>query len=379
MTTPSSRSHSPLSSSTAATPTGTSANSSTFLSSSVSNLWGGLIRRFSSEMTTASDHDSASSSDFHSSFHSAKTYPTSATSNGVDGVYTPPKVIHRTASPMQPPPLEPLSLHGFRDDTPAEARLLTPAIAEEIRIMVPARLSIVDDWNLVYSLEQDGASLTTLYEKCAKYQGKRVGFVLAVKDQEGGIFGAYLSDFPHPAPSYYGTGECFLWRASVTASLPPPPSADTTNMTRTTTIAAAPSVRTFGTAPPLLSPASGPISPVAFVQRDLQSDNKTTGSGQGSKLGIPATTAASTARLPSPAGPSIRFKAFPYSGVNEYCMFCEAHFLSVGAGDGRYGLWLDGSLERGISSTCLTFGNEPLSDEGDKFRVLGIEVWVVGA
>jgi hypothetical protein len=82
----------------------------------------------------------------------------------------------------------------------------------------------------------------------------------------------------------------------------------------------------------------------------------------------------------SPASPqSIRFKAFPYSGVNEYYMLCEPHYLSVGAGDGRYGLWLDDSLERGHSSPCLTFGNEQLSDEGEKFGVLGVEVWVIGA
>ena len=35
-------------------------------------------------------------------------------------------------------------------------------------------------------------------------------------------------------------------------------------------------------------------------------------------------------------------------------------------------------LERGVSASCLTFGNEPLSEEGIKFEVLGVEVWYVG-
>ncbi len=52
--------------------------------------------------------------------------------------------------------------------------------------------------------------------------------------------------------------------------------------------------------------------------------------------------------------------------------------MSVGGGDGRYGLWLDRVLETGVSAACLTFGNEPLSEEGGKFEVLGVEVWVVG-
>ena len=34
-----------------------------------------------------------------------------------------------------------------------------------------------------------GASLATLYQKCAAYQGRRGGFVLAVKDVQGGVSG----------------------------------------------------------------------------------------------------------------------------------------------------------------------------------------------
>jgi hypothetical protein len=78
-------------------------------------------------------------------------------------------------------------------------------------------------------------------------------------------------------------------------------------------------------------------------------------------------------------------------------MFCETGFLSLGGGlvlvlyevleisltivsrDGRYGLWMDSGLEKGVSSHCQTFGNEPLSDEGEKFDVLGVEVWYVGS
>lgn len=106
--------------------------------------------------------------------------------DGVDGVYTPPR-IPRTASPMAPPPLEPIQLQGYAQDTAADARLLSTTMAEEIRIMVPTRLAIADEWKLVYNLDQDGASLATLYEKCARFQGKRVGFVLVVKDCEGGV------------------------------------------------------------------------------------------------------------------------------------------------------------------------------------------------
>lgn len=74
----------------------------------------------------------------------------------------------------------------------------------------------------------------------------------------------------------------------------------------------------------------------------------------------------------------IRFKAFPYSGLNDFYINCEAGYLSVGSGGGHYGLWLDDTLDVGHSCTCETFGNEPLSDVGEKFGVLGVELWVLG-
>ncbi|KAB8343157.1 hypothetical protein FH972_022747 [Carpinus fangiana] len=85
------------------------------------------------------------------------------------------------------------------------------------------------------------------------------------------------------------------------------------------------------------------------------------------------TAASADARSGFSTPDRIRFKAFPYSGENDYLIFCEQGFLSVGGGDGHYGLWLDGSLERGVSEPCPTFGNEQLSDDGGKFEVMGVE------
>lgn len=142
----------------------------------IASMWG-LIRRFSSEETTQlSSHVNA--------FFGAGEQD-DVPRDGINGVFNPVK--HRTASPFRPPPLEPLVLHGYRDDTPESARLLSGAVAEEIRAMVPERLRITEDWRLVYSLEQDGSSLATLYQKCQGYQGKRAGFVLVVRDQEGAV------------------------------------------------------------------------------------------------------------------------------------------------------------------------------------------------
>ncbi|KAI3545980.1 hypothetical protein CABS01_05179 [Colletotrichum abscissum] len=323
------------SSSGAHTPTHSSSTAPSLSNSVITTMWSGLIRRFSSDLPESYGHNGHPHEPSHLSH--AQTEPAGGGGggfqDGINGVFFPSHQPIRTASPFRPPPLDPIVLHGYKESTSQSARLLSHGVAEEIRIMLPERLRIKEDWRLIYSLEQDGASLATLYQKAAEFQGRRVGFVLVVRDDLGGTFGAYLSEYPHPASKYFGNGECFLWRASTLTPLPPPPSADTTNLTRITTVAS-PTRSTFG-------------------------DRN---------------------NAPSPApSESIRFKAFPYSGINDYYINCETGFLSVGAGDGHYGLWLDDSLDRGHSGRSHTFGNEPLSDEGEKFGVLGVELWVLGA
>lgn len=73
----------------------------------------------------------------------------------------------------------------------------------------------------------------------------------------------------------------------------------------------------------------------------------------------------------------VQFQAFPYTGLNDFIIYCTSEFLSLGGGDGHYGLWIDRDLLRGISDHSLTFGNEPLSAQGDKFGILGVEVWKI--
>ncbi|KAI0597132.1 hypothetical protein F4775DRAFT_561646 [Biscogniauxia sp. FL1348] len=289
---------------------------------------------------------------FNSSGHSG---------DGVNGTFVVPR---RTASPRGLPSLEPLVLHGYRADTEADERLLPRGIAEEIRTFLPERLKIMEDWRLVYSLYQNGSSLATLYKLCEEYRGRRAGFVLVVRDGKDGTFGAYLTEAPHPAPSYFGTGECFLWRASLHAPLPPPPSADTTDLNYRSTTIASPTASSFPTSGnniDLLAP--GPTDPTT---NKLSSSSTADSSNKNSS--------------PQPPTQSVRFQNFAYSGANDYCIFCETKFLSVGGGGGgRFGLWLDDELGRGHSAECDTFANEPLSEEGEKFDVMGVELWVVGA
>ena len=133
-----------------------------------------LLRRLNSEPAPQTN------SKFDSQHSSRSSTPKSL---AIDGHYNPPK---RIASPFQPPPLSPLSL-GFGGLSSSANKTLTRTLAEEIRLLVPPRLQLVESWNLVYSLERDGVSLTTLYQQCEQYHGKRGGFVIVVKDGAGSV------------------------------------------------------------------------------------------------------------------------------------------------------------------------------------------------
>jgi len=255
-----------------------------YLSYPMQRVVGGFLRRVSAGPVESSDKRLSPSS-------SAANI--NAMSNDFS-IFQPPQ---RTASPYTPPPLTPLSLKSTGSTIP----ILTRQLAEEIRLLVPTRLELVDSWSLIFSLERDGSSLSTLYSTISEYRGRRGGFVLVVKDGTGNVFGAYLNEPPRPSNGhYYGTGECFLWRCTILGPgsmwLPPPPSEDTTNAQRSTTI--------------------GMTSKKTHA-RNVRSEGR-------SGTSTPKSGASTPER--------IRFKAFPYSGINDYMLFCEQGFLSVGGG-----------------------------------------------
>ena len=197
-----------------------------------------------------------------------------------------------------------------------------------------------------------------------------VGTELTPETLEYQTFGAYLTEAPHPAASYFGTGECFLWRASLHAPLPPPPSADTTNLNMRSTTVTEPHHDDRGRS------RNDETDAQDLLSQDHTLSPPANGASRRASSLSPAPSVASSSPLPPP---SIRFQNFAYSGANDYCMFCETGFLSVGGGGGgRFGLWLNDSLSRGHSAPCDTFANQALSDEGEKFDVLGVELWVVG-
>lgn len=265
------------------------------------------------------------------------------------------RILHRTQNSPSPspqnssqeslPPLANLILNGYADST--KRRLLDVELAANIRNLIPPRLQLFDEWELLYSLEQHGVSLNTLYHNCdpdyqrqqlrIKKTGKKAekgfaegivsgmvtfgtqernlgsrphGYVIIVQDQKKNKFGCYINENPHATDHkrYYGNGECFLWKCEW---------------------------------------FDGPSSDSKPSRQE-------------------------------------RFKAFVYTGMNDNIVYSNHDFIAIGSSHGQNGLWLDKSLDLGVLYPCETFGNEILNEHGHtghkfgKFKIISLEVWRVG-
>ena len=156
--------------------------------------------------------------------------------------------------------------------------LLSNSAVLELRRQLPLRLT-QSDWALLYSTEQHGCSLRTLYSKMAG----NTGTLLVVLDAEGHIFGAFVSDTWRPDKTYFGNGETFLFK----------------------------------------------VHP--------------------------------------------HFARYDWTKANSHFVLAAHDCIAFGGG-GKFGLWLDPSLEFGSSDTSATFGNDCLAGSTD-FKCMKLEVW----
>ncbi|KAF7982682.1 hypothetical protein HWV62_27168 [Athelia sp. TMB] len=103
-------------------------------------------------------------------------------------------------------------LEGLREATEG---ILDMTMVEMIRPHLPALARLPRKWTLLYSLDQHGISLNTLYTRCEP-QGPSTshprGSLVVIKDSGDTIFGVWLGEGVRVSKGYYGSGESFLWR-----------------------------------------------------------------------------------------------------------------------------------------------------------------------
>jgi len=95
-----------------------------------------------------------------------------------------------------------------RDETTIP--ILNNNMAEQIRTKIPNLYKEAIKWKLLYSIDQHGLSLKTLYSNI-KHAGP---CVMALTTENDEIFGAFTSEPFDPSVSnnYYGSGLSFIWK-----------------------------------------------------------------------------------------------------------------------------------------------------------------------
>ena len=80
----------------------------------------------------------------------------------------------------------------------------------QLRPFLPALARLPKQWTLLYSLDQHGISLNTLYTRCQDFRGS---VLFVVRDSGERVFGAWMGEGIHMSKGgYYGSGESFLWQ-----------------------------------------------------------------------------------------------------------------------------------------------------------------------
>ncbi|KAI0289267.1 TLD-domain-containing protein [Russula brevipes] len=101
-----------------------------------------------------------------------------------------------------------VQLLGRKDSTRI---ILGTSLADTLRSHLPPRARLARSWTLLFSIDQHGISLHTLYARCGSHAG---GTILVVRDADDQYFGAWVTDgIREGHGSYIGSGESFLWKA----------------------------------------------------------------------------------------------------------------------------------------------------------------------
>lgn len=222
---------------------------------------------------------------------------------------------------------EPLTLKGYN----LPKQILEQDLASDIRNLIPARLQLQDEWVLVYSLDHDGVLLNTLYRHCEPKYNRQ-----STNDKIDVGFGDQV------VTSMIGSSHQVLRPQGFVLVI-----RDEKN-------------NVFGC---YLNEYLRPVDSKRYYgngecflwkrERVSEHNNQT------------------------------RFKAFMYTGINDNIIYSNSQFIAVGSLNGQNGLYIDQSLDDGVSYRCDTFGNEVLNESDEtikmgKFKIYGLEIWRIG-
>lgn len=103
--------------------------------------------------------------------------------------------------------MERASTDTFRVTGADTSEIVTPEQLKQIIRVTPRRFQL-EDWSKCYSMTRDGASVTRFLQ-CLESLG---GSILIIRDSAGRCFGGFSAEPWASHDSYYGSGECFVFK-----------------------------------------------------------------------------------------------------------------------------------------------------------------------
>ncbi|XP_072935790.1 nuclear receptor coactivator 7 isoform X3 [Epargyreus clarus] len=199
------------------------------------------------------------------------------------------------------------------------SEILTMEHREKLCGVLPARAQGYM-WSLAFSTSQHGFSLASMYRKMQRVDSP---VLLVIQDTDNNVFGALTSCALHPSEHFYGTGESLLFAFQ------------------------------------RVEDARRRSLPADTKDKDKDDGKEEKKEEESEGQGVTFKT---------------KFKYWGWTGDNMYFIRGSTDNISIGAGDGKFGIWLDGDLYLGRTQRCTTYGNEPLSTRED-FVVKIMECW----
>ncbi|XP_045761026.1 nuclear receptor coactivator 7 isoform X25 [Maniola jurtina] len=197
------------------------------------------------------------------------------------------------------------------------SEIFTMEHREKLCTVLPARAQGYM-WSLTFSTSQHGFSLASMYRKMQRVDSP---VLLVIQDTDNNVFGALTSCALRPSEHFYGTGESLLFSFQRVD--------DTRRRSH------------------------------SLPDDTDHKDDKDEKKDETEEQTVPLKT---------------KFKYWGWTGDNMYFIRGSNDNISIGAGDGKFGLWLDGDLYLGRTQRCTTYGNEPLTTRED-FIVKIMECW----
>ncbi|CAK1548397.1 unnamed protein product [Leptosia nina] len=202
------------------------------------------------------------------------------------------------------------------------SEIFTMEHREKLCSVLPARAQGYM-WSLAFSTSQHGFSLASMYRKMQRVDSP---VLLVIQDTDNNVFGALTSCALRPSEHFYGTGESLLFS---------------------------------------FQRVDEPRSRVPSDKSDGAKDKDDLDEKKDENKDEKEETVAAF---------KTKFKYWGWTGDNMYFIRGSNDNISIGAGDGKFGIWLDGDLYLGRTQRCTTYGNEPLTTRED-FIVKIMECW----